>query len=648
MSGNDLSVLKERWAALLRQTGVELEIFMRIMETSAMGLRIADLEGHAFFVNPALCRILGEHNPEDVYQRDIFDYYAPETAKRVREQILPLVLRQGQWFGELTITDTQGRTIPVMENIFLLRDDTTKPRCIATVVTDISERIHMQQELYTYREHLERLVAERTAELEKSNARLHEQIEERKRAEEALIESQQKYQGLVETLYDWVWEVDRHGQYTYVSPQIKNILGYEARDILGKTPFDLMPPEEVKRVSATFAMSVKERKPIVALENINFHKDGRLVVLETNGLPFYDVNGNYKGYRGTDRDITERKQAEKALRTERNNLVERVKELNCLYVLSELTDKPAISIDGVFRDIANHLPPAWQYPDITHARIIFEEREYTSKGFEKGKWRQSADIRVHGTKLGIVEVFYLKEMPELDEGPFLKEERKLVNEIAKRLGRFIERKRAEEALMGSNALLKSVIESSKDIVIFALDRQYRYLSFNDNHYRTMKRIWGVDIELGQIILEYIKSPEDCLKAKNSFDRALTGEFFTIVEEYGDTALERRYYEDIYNPIRDGDGYVIGLTLFLTDITERRLAALEKERLITELQHALAEVKTLSGMLPICANCKKIRDDKGYWNQLESYLSVHTDALFSHSICPECMQKLYPDYTNHNK
>jgi PAS domain S-box-containing protein len=99
--------------------------------------------------------------------------------------------------------------------------------------------------------------------------------------------------------------VDLHGQYTYVSPQIKNILGYDAHDILGKTPFDLMPPEEVKRVSETFATLVKERKPVVALVNVNFHKDGRLVVLETDGLPFYDVNGNYKGYRGTNRDITE-------------------------------------------------------------------------------------------------------------------------------------------------------------------------------------------------------------------------------------------------------------------------------------------------------------------------------------------------------
>ena len=71
---------------------------------------------------------------------------------------------------------------------------------------------------------------------------------------------------------------------------------------------------------------------------------------------------------------------------------------------------------------------------------------------------------------------------------------------------------------------------------------------------------------------------------------------------------------------------------------------EKQKsLILELQKALAEVKTLSGMLPICANCKKVRDDKGYWNQIESYLSEHSEAKFSHSICPECARRLYPEF-----
>jgi PAS domain S-box-containing protein len=80
-----------------------------------------------------------------------------------------------------------------------------------------------------------------------------------------------------------------------------------------------------------------------------------------------------------------------------------------------------------------------------------------------------------------------------------------------------------------------------------------------------------------------------------------------------------------------------------DITERKQAEAEREKLIIELQHALAEVKTLSGLLPICASCKKIRDDKGYWNSLEAYLMKHSIAQFTHGICPDCAAKYFPDY-----
>lgn len=85
-----------------------------------------------------------------------------------------------------------------------------------------------------------------------------------------------------------------------------------------------------------------------------------------------------------------------------------------------------------------------------------------------------------------------------------------------------------------------------------------------------------------------------------------------------------------------------IALQVTEAILYHKTVLEKESLLRELQEAYNKVKTLSGLIPICSHCKKIRDDKGYWNQVEQYITDHTDAVFSHGICPDCMQKLYPD------
>lgn len=96
-----------------------------------------------------------------------------------------------------------------------------------------------------------------------------------------------------------------------------------------------------------------------------------------------------------------------------------------------------------------------------------------------------------------------------------------------------------------------------------------------------------------------------------------------------------------SPIMDKGEITASITAF-RDITERKKIEKEKEKLIEDLQQAISRVKLLSGLLPICASCKKIRDDKGYWNQIESYIRDHSEAEFSHGICPECAKKLYPE------
>ena len=105
--------------------------------------------------------------------------------------------------------------------------------------------------------------------------------------------------------------------------------------------------------------------------------------------------------------------------------------------------------------------------------------------------------------------------------------------------------------------------------------------------------------------------------------------------------------DVYlaiSPIKDAEGRLMGASSIAYDITERKKIEADRTKMIEQLNETLSKVRTLSGLLPICANCKKIRDDKGYWQKLETFVHEHSNAEFSHSICPDCMEKLYPDFT----
>ena len=152
------------------------------------------------------------------------------------------------------------------------------------------------------------------ADMEVALRRLEGEIAERRQAEEALRESEEKFRNLVETTSDWIWETAADGTYTYSSPTVRLLLGYEPDEVIGRKPFDFMPPDEAGRVAALFSQISAERRPFFGLENLNLSKDGRRVMLETSGVPRLDSQRHLLGYRGIDRDVTERKRAEEALR----------------------------------------------------------------------------------------------------------------------------------------------------------------------------------------------------------------------------------------------------------------------------------------------------------------------------------------------
>lgn len=107
--------------------------------------------------------------------------------------------------------------------------------------------------------------------------------------------------------------------------------------------------------------------------------------------------------------------------------------------------------------------------------------------------------------------------------------------------------------------------------------------------------------------------------------------------------DKMFVEVSAYPVRDESGEIVSFIHISKDITERKRKEEERERLMLELQQSIAKVKTLSGLLPICASCKKIKDDQGYWSQIEAYIRDHSEAEFTHGVCPECAKKLYPEY-----
>ncbi len=129
------------------------------------------------------------------------------------------------------------------------------------------------------------------------------------------------------------------------------------------------------------------------------------------------------------------------------DLRERVKELTCLYGIAHLASQPGITLEGILNGIARLLPSAWLYPEITRARIIMDDNSYPTPSFIEGKWKLTADIVINKKNRGRVEVFYSEERPELDEGPFMREERSLLDTVAREVSIIIMRREAEQEKM---------------------------------------------------------------------------------------------------------------------------------------------------------------------------------------------------------
>jgi PAS domain S-box-containing protein len=199
-----------------------------------------------------------------------------------------------------------------------------------------------------------------------------------------------------------------------------------------------------------------------------------------------------------------------------------------------------------------------------------------------------------------------------------------------------ERKRIEEQVKAEKRFSESLIKSLPGIM-YIFDQSGRFLRWNKN----LEDVSGYSSEqIGCMSPFDFIAMEDRILVKKSIEKVFQGGRVNVEAGFqtarGDVIP---YLFTGYRFDQESANYLVGVGL---DISVRVKVEQEKEALIQELQGTLSQIKQLSGLLPICASCKKIRDDKGYWNQIESYIKKHSEAKFSHGICPECARRLYPD------
>jgi PAS domain S-box-containing protein len=287
-------------------------------------------------------------------------------------------------------------------------------------------------------------------------------------------------------------------------------------------------------------------------------------------------------------DITERKRAEHLAQ-------ERIKELNAFFNLSEITERDGITLNDVYQEFANVMPESWQYPEVACARIIVGDREFRSANYAESAWKQSAPIYVNGSTAGMVEINYLEEKPEASEGPFVMEERQLINAIAERIGDITERKLAEEALAASDAQYRLIAENMADTIwLMDLDMTVTYIS------PSVIKTRGYTLEeLNVLPLDKQMTPESFEMVMNVFESEMTPERLAQKDLQISHTFELEFYRkdgsrfwaDVtMTLLRDADGNPTSMLGVGRDITERRnareamVASEEKYRVLVETMH----------------------------------------------------------------
>ena len=368
-----------------------------------------------------------------------------------------------------------------------------------------------------------------------------------------------------------IFLADCHGCIIWTNAAFTQLTGYSAEEVLGCTPRFLksgrQPAGFYKELWGTI-LAGKVWKG----ELQNRRKDGTIYFEQKTITPVHDDAGNVSQFICVQEDVTERKNAEAKLLVNEarlrtwfemplSGLAVTSPEKGWLQVNDLLCKMLGYTREELYGMTWAQLTHPDDLPenDANFERVLRGETEGYS--MEKRFLRKNGeylmtDLTVRCARLADGRMDYLVA---------------LIQDITERKRAEDELRKAKGIASQKSALLKSILDSPQNVVIFSLDANYCYTEFTQTHQATIRQIWGVDIAVGMNLLDIISNPADRAKAKANFDRVLRGESFLLEEEYGDLSRLRTFYEDRYSPIFGNGGAVVGITVFVIDITERKQA-----------------------------------------------------------------------------
>ncbi len=398
----------------------------------------------------------------------------------------------------------------------------------------------------------------------------------RERLQEKLSEEQTFTKKALNSLEDIFFVIDLKGRFLRWNKALNRVTGYLDPEIAMMNPRDFVGEADRERLDGVLQTALQQGS--ISLETLLVTKEGGQIPYDFNGMLLSDSHGRPIGFSGVGRDITVRKYTEHVLH-------ERIKELGCINAISRLTTKFGLSIEEFVRQAVGLLPSGWQYPEICAARITLNSTEFKTANFRETEWRQKADILVHRKKFGTVTICYLEEEPTEDEGPFLKEERSLLDTITDLLGHIIEHRLSEAEIRTSEEKFRIIFDNTYDGILLA-DAESKKFHFAN---ASICRMLGYSREeinnLGVMDIH----PE---KALPSVMEQFAKQFRNEISVSPALPVKRKggsvFYADVQtSPVElSGKQYLLGI---FSDITER-------QKLEAQLQHAqkMEAVGTLTG------------------------------------------------------